>query len=224
MKSLFLQNMSHDVRTPLNAIVGFSQLLGLPEEYLEEGDKDKFVSYITNNSNVLMMLVDDILNMSDVESGNYKIVKQQAYVNEICRMCQKTVEYRLQPGVVLDFTTDATDEMSVKTDPRRVQQILTNFLTNACKHTLSGQIIIDCNSTFDPDKILFSVTDTGPGIPPEKREKIFERFTKLDAYVDGAGIGLNICTTLAQKLGAEVRLDPTYTTGARFILAIPKNA
>jgi len=222
MKSLFLQNMSHDIRTPLNAIVGFAQLLGLPDGFLEEGEKEKFTTYITNNSNVLMMLVDDILNMSDVESGKYNISIKPGQCNELCRQTLKSVEYRVQPGVDLTFTTDTEESYLLETDERRVQQILTNFLTNACKHTTNGEINLDCSVNKDPDYVLFSVTDTGDGVPPEKAEKIFERFTKLNAYVEGAGIGLNICTTLAEKLGAKVSLDQDYKDGARFILAVPK--
>jgi len=221
MKSRFLQNMSHDVRTPLNAIVGFSQLLSLPEGMISDEERNEYQSFISSNANILMMLVDDILNMSDVESGNYKINKTPGNCNELCRQTIKSVEYRVQPGVELSFTSEVDDTFLINTDERRVQQVLTNFLTNACKHTESGTINLHCCLNEDTTKVNFIVTDTGEGIPEDKSEKIFERFTKLDAYVEGAGIGLNICTTIAAKLGGGVSLDKTYTDGARFILTIP---
>ncbi|MCQ2147268.1 MAG: HAMP domain-containing histidine kinase [Bacteroidales bacterium] len=221
MKSKFIQNMSHDVRTPLNAIVGFSQLLSLPDGMISDEEKIEYQSFISNNANVLMMLVDDVLNLSDVESGNYKISKAPGPCNELCRHTIKSVEYRVQPGVELTFTSDVEDSFQVNTDERRVQQVLTNFLTNACKHTFKGSINLHCRLSEDKNSVQFLVTDTGEGIPAEKAEKIFERFTKLDAYVEGAGIGLNICTTIASNLGGEVSLDKTYSDGARFILTIP---
>ncbi|MCR5003393.1 MAG: HAMP domain-containing histidine kinase [Bacteroidales bacterium] len=220
-KTVFLQNMSHEIRTPMNAIVGFSQLLALPDGYSTEEEKKEYAGYIQNNAKMLMMLIDDILDIADAEHGNYRIDLSDASCNEICTSAMKSVEFRVPPGVDMNFKTDLPDDYKVHTDSRRVQQVLINYLTNACKHTLQGEIKVRCSSTENPGCITFSVTDTGTGIPPDMAENIFERFTKLDSFVQGSGLGLNICRTVAQKLGAQVKLDTTYTKGARFLFILP---
>ncbi len=220
MKSRFIQNMSHDIRTPLNAIVGFSQLLGLPDGSLTPEEKEEYSDHIANNSNMLMMLVDDILNISDVENGNYKITRRDVKCNELCANTLKSVEYRVPAGVKLYYTSDVTDEETIYTDGRRVQQVLINFLTNACKHTSEGEIRLDCHVHESEDFIHFSVIDTGEGVDPSMADDIFQRFTKLTT-VEGAGLGLNICSTIAKKLGGSVSFDKTYTGGAKFDFYIP---
>lgn len=223
MKSRFLQNMSHDVRTPLNAIVGFSQLLALPDGALTPEEKEEFSGHIANNSNMLMMLVDDILNISDIENGNYRITPRPVFCNELCNNTLKSVEYRVPANVKCYFTSDAADNETIVTDGRRVQQVLINFLTNACKHTTEGEIQLVCNIHKDPKRILFSVIDTGEGINPEFIDDLFERFAK-DGVVEGSGLGLNICKTISQRLGGDVSYDPSYTNGAKFDFYIPKPA
>lgn len=123
-------------------------------------------------------------------------------------------------GVELKFSSDFDDSVMITTDARRVQQILVNFLTNACKNTTEGFIELSCTGVEDSGKITFAVTDTGTGIPEDKQKEIFERFIKLDKYKQGAGLGLNICKTIAEKLGAEISLDSTYKDGARFLLTL----
>ena len=220
-KTAFVQNMSHEVRTPLNAIVGFSQLLGLPAEVVSDKEREEYSSYVLDNSNILTMLIDDILNASDIETGNYRIDKSMSPCNDIVRSAMKTVEYRVPPEVRLYYTTEVDDDYRVLTDPRRVQQILINFLTNACKHTEKGSIHVNLSLTENPDAITFSVADTGTGVPADQAENIFERFVKLDTFVQGTGLGLNICRTLSEKLGGKVALDTSYTDGARFTFVLP---
>ena len=220
LKTQFVQNMSHEIRTPLNAIVGFAQLLALPDGFNSEEEKAQYSEYINNNSNMLMMLIDDILDISDAENGNYKIAMEDTPCNFICRSAIKSVDYRTPPGVEMIFTTEVDDSYTVNTDPRRAQQVIINYLTNACKHTEKGSITVHCSTSENPGHVTFSVTDTGCGVPPEMAENIFERFTKLDAFKQGAGLGLNICSTIAQKMGAEVKLDTSYTEGARFIFIV----
>jgi len=219
MKSYFVQNMSHDVRTPINAIVGFSQLLGLPDGMLSEEEKAEYNTYIGNNAEMLMMLVEDVLNMSDVEAGIYKIEMKEAGCNEICNTAIKCTDMRVQPGVNMYYTSEVDDDYKVYTDPRRCVQILINYLTNACKHTMQGEIHVHCSLSENPGRVTFSVTDTGDGVPEDFRTNLFERYSRLDVN-DSHGIGLNICITLANKLGAEVKLDSTYTDGARFLLIV----
>lgn len=221
MKTEFIQNMSHEIRTPLNAIVGFSQLLSLPDGFLTEEEKSSYSSYVTNNSNMLTMLIDDILNLSDVENGLYSMKMTHFHINSLCSMALKTVEYRVVPGVRLYFTTELTDNDLLYSDERRVQQVLVNFLSNACKHTERGEIHMHASLAGNPGMLSISVTDTGTGVPAGKEEEIFERFTKLDNYKQGTGLGLNICRIIADKLGGRVYLDKSYRNGARFIFEIP---
>ena len=219
MKTLFVQNMSHEIRTPMNAIIGFAQLLGLPDGYNTEEEKAEYLSYVMNNSHLLTMLIGDILSLSDMENGNYVLNIEPCNLNEICRMAIKSTDNRVQPGVVMSFETSLPEELRIETDGMRVQQILINYLTNACKHTSEGSIVLKAEAS--QEQILFSVTDTGPGVPAEKAEEIFKRFVKLNDFVQGTGLGLSICHTLAEKLGGHVWLDTSYTGGARFMFTIP---
>ena len=221
MKTMFVQNMSHEIRTPLNAIVGFSQLLALPDGVISEEEKSKYGEYIMTNSNMLTMLVDDILNLSDVESGNYRVTLSRAKCNAPVEAAMKTAELRVPAGVRMYFTTEVDDDYEIVTDVHRVQQVLVNYITNACKHTKEGEIHIHCSVKERPGYITYSVTDTGEGIPEEKAEEIFERFTKLNAFAQGTGLGLSICRMIAAKLNGVVKLDTSYKNGARFIFQIP---
>lgn len=219
-KTKFLHNMSHEIRTPLNAMFGFSQLLGMPDGSWTEEEKAQYNSYIFNSYKMLEMLIGDILDIADSEHGNYRIEIADANINEIGRTAITSVEFRVPAGVNMYYTTDFADDYSIKSDSRRIQQILVNYLTNACKHTQQGEIHLHCSSTEHPGKITYSVTDTGRGVPKEMAEVIFNRFTKLNQFVQGSGLGLNICQTIADKLNGEVYLDTSYTNGARFVFVL----
>lgn len=221
MKTMFVQNMSHEVRTPLNAIVGFAQLLSLPDGVLTEEEKLKYTDYVMTSSDLLVMLVDDILSISDVESGNYRVTFGKTSCNEAVRSAMKTAELRVPGGVNMYFTTELDDSFEVVTDRKRVIQILVNYLTNACKHTKKGEIHVHASLKETPGYVTFSVADTGSGVPVEQAEAIFERFTKLDNFTPGTGLGLSICRMIAKKLHGVVKLDTSYTGGARFIFTIP---
>ena len=223
MKTTFVQNMSHEIRTPLNAIVGFSQLLTLPSGVLSEEEKENYGEYIRTNSDMLTMLIDDILNLSDVESGNYHVHLAPANVNAPAIAAMKTAELRVPEGVNMYYTTEVDDDFSTMTDVHRVQQVLINYITNACKHTKEGEIHIHCSLSERAGYVTYSVTDTGVGVPADKAEEIFQRFTKLDAFAQGTGLGLSICRMIAAKLNGVVKLDTSYTKGARFIFQIPAN-
>jgi len=219
-KTMFLQNMSHEIRTPLNAMFGFSQLLGLPDGSWTQQEKDQFNSYIFNSYNVLEMLIGDIIDIADSEHGNYRIEIDSVDVNAVCNNALMSVEMRVPTGVKLYFTSELEDGYLVKTDGRRIQQVLINYLTNACKHTHEGEIHLHCSKTEHPGKLAFSVTDTGSGVPADKADVIFNRFTKLNNFVQGSGLGLNICQMIADKLNGKVFLDKNYTKGARFVFII----
>lgn len=219
-KTKFLQNMSHEIRTPLNAMFGFAQLLGLPDGACTPEEKEQYNAYIYNAYKMLDMLVSDIIDIADSEHGNYRIEITDVPLNETCTNALRSVEFRVPAGVRLYMTSDFPDSHVIKSDERRIQQLLINYLTNACKNTQKGEIHLHISSTEHPGKVTFSVMDTGRGVPPEKAEAIFTRFTKLNQFVQGSGLGLSICQTIAEKLGGEVYLDTTYTNGARFVFVI----
>ena len=221
-KNRFVQNMSHEVRTPLNAIVGFSQLLSLPDDVLSPQEKQEFSNHIMNNTKILIMLLEDILNTTDMEKGEYKITYEEGEVHFICRAAITSSEHRLHSGVEMFYEPESEEPFTFRTDPQRVQQILINLLTNACKHTSKGQIILASSLTAKPGFVTFTVTDTGPGVPADQAEAIFDRFTKLNGFVQGTGLGLSICREIATLMGANVYLDTAYTGGgARFIFEVP---
>ena len=222
LKTAFIQNMSHEVRTPLNSIIGFSQLLCLPDDSVTEEEKSEYLSYVMNNSQLLTVMVNDMLGIAEMENGNYVTHKAPTNLNEMARQAIKAVEYRVPPGVEIVRVFSLEEDARYITDGMRVQQILINFLTNACKHTTSGKIVFGSSLMENPGYITFYVADTGPGVPADKAESIFDRFVKLDSHKQGAGLGLSICRMVAKNLDGKVWLDTSYTEGARFILAIPK--
>ena len=219
-KTMMLQNMTHEIRTPLNAMFGFSQLLCMPDTTVTEEQKLEYFNYIYNSFNMLSMLVDDVMDIVDAEHGNYRIQKSPFMVNDVCRNAVQMAEMRLQAAVKLYFTSDVADDYTLDSDGRRIQQVLVNFLTNACKHTLKGEIHLHVSTSENPGRLTFSVTDTGEGVAPEAAKDIFQRYKKAHNNVQGSGIGLHICSIIAEKLGAEIKLDQNYTNGARFLFII----
>ena len=221
-KTRFVQNMSHEVRTPLNAIVGFSQLLSLPDGSFPEEEKQEFAGHIVNNTKMLTMLLDDILHVSAMDSGNYRITYEDGEMHYMAQAAISSAEHRLKPGVRMYYDPETTEPHTFITDPHRVQQILINLLTNACKHTTEGEIRLTSSLTQNPGFVTYAIEDTGSGIPPEQADTIFVRFTKLNDFVQGMGLGLSICRDIAQRMNARVYLDTTYTGGARFVLELPR--
>lgn len=219
-KTMMLQNMTHEIRTPLNAMFGFSQLLCMPDGSISDEQKSEYFNYIYNSFNMLSMLIDDVMDIADAEHGNYRIQISRFNVNKVCRNAMQMAEIRLLAGVKMYFTSDVSDDYTMESDSRRIQQLLVNILTNACKHTTKGEIHLHLSTTENPGKLTFSVTDTGDGIPEDMRDGIFERYKKANNSVQGSGLGLHICSTIAKKLGAEIKLDDTYKNGARFLFII----
>ena len=219
-KTMMLQNMTHEIRTPLNALYGFSQLLCMPDGSYTEDEKSEFYNYIYNSFNMLSMIVDDVLDLTDVEHGNYRVQKTRFAVNRVCRDSIQMAELRKQGPVDMYFTSDFADDYMIESDSRRIQQVLVNLLTNACKHTLKGEIHLNLSAIETPGHLTFSVTDTGEGIPVGKSKEIFQRYKKANNLVQGSGLGLHICCTIAKRLGAEIKLDESYTDGARFLMIL----
>lgn len=221
MKDAFIHNMSHEIRTPLNAIVGFAQIITMPDLPLEPEEKEQYKNLICHNADLLTTLVNDILDLAALESGKYSINKQPFYCNELCQMTIASVKHRCPSNVNLYFTTTISDDFRIISDEKRIRQVLINFLSNALKHTEQGEIHLHTTLTDDAERIVFSVTDTGPGIPADKIPVLFDRFVKLNTNKPGTGLGLNICRVIANLLGGEVSFDNTYTNGSRFIFTLP---
>lgn len=221
MKSMFVQNVSHEIRTPLNAIVGFADLLANPDMELGNDEKMEFNKIIHTNTELLTGLVNDILVLSELQSGKAKTTIAKVNCNSLCKQAIDTVMHRKPEGVEFRFTTDAADDFEIETDSRRLSQVVINFLTNAAKYTTEGSITLDCSTKKQPGQVVFSVTDTGCGIPLDKQAQIFDRFEKLDDFHQGMGLGLNICAMIADLLDGEIGIDKDYTDGARFYISIP---
>jgi signal transduction histidine kinase len=221
MKTVFVQNMSHEIRTPLNAIVGFSAVLTDPSFNLPQEERKDLGDRIAQNSDLLTTLINDILDLSNLESGKYMMELAPVAVNSIVSNAIDTVMYRKPADVNLHFDSDAADDFMINTDAMRVQQVIINFLTNAEKNTDHGEITLHCSVKEHPGFVTFSVEDTGIGVPPEEAEHIFERFAKLDNFKQGSGLGLSICSVISDRLGGHVFLDTTYKGGARFVFEVP---
>ena len=220
LKNDFIQNMSHEIRTPLNAIVGFSQMLSDPQMdgLISPEEKQEYGALIKANTNMMTSLVEDILSLSDIENGHYKMQTNEYCLNAMCQFSVDTTRIRCHKNVKMYYTSDVNDEYKVFTDSHRVQQVVMNMLTNSCKHTNEGEIHLHCAVNEPKERIIFSVTDTGKGVPPEMAEEIFERFKKLDTFVQGTGLGLSISRIIAELLEGRIYLDTTYTAGgARFV-------
>lgn len=221
MKTMFIQNMSHEIRTPLNAIVGFSQILAECSDDITEEEKHDFSNRIEQSSDLILNIINDILDLSSIESGHYKMQLESAKANDMCRLALVNVKERVPHGVELEFTSDVDNEYAIVTDSKRVVQVIINFLTNACKNTTEGSIHLYCSSAENDGYLSFIVADTGIGVAPDKMDVIFERFNKLDDLKQGAGLGLSICSIITERLGGLIYIDKNYTHGARFVFAIP---
>lgn len=218
MKSEFIQNMSHEIRTPLNSIVGFSQILS---SYFSDNDDTKeYAHIIEQNSTSLLQLVNDVLDLSYLDGEREIPAQSIAEITGVCQTCIDQVRSKLKPDVRLIFTPER-ENFTMQTNPDRISQILMNLLQNAAKFTQEGSVTLTYHIREEEKVILFSVTDTGIGIPADKQEAVFERFTKLDSFVPGTGLGLSISRLIAEKMGGSLLIDSTYTTGCRFILTLP---
>ena len=221
-KTVFFENMSHEIRTPLNAIVGFSEVLNSGEDLgLTKEEREEYLGLIFKNSDLLTTLVNDVLDLSRLESNHYSLSFSQVSLNELCNVAFKNIASRVPDGVTTILQVPTSCDDIFYTDYNRVQQILTNFLTNACKYTEQGSITLGYSFLPNGD-VEFYVEDTGSGIPKEKADEVFVRFGKLDDFKQGTGLGLNICLRLAHLLTGNIYLDTNYTPGARFVFVHPR--
>lgn len=218
-KNMFLSNMSHEVRTPLNAIVGFSAVLTDEDESFDDESRREFSEIIKVNSFQLLKLINDILDFSDFENDNITFNIRTHDAVKLCNEVVETVMASRKLEVEMRFDTDLSVLM-LDTDDARLRQVLINLLVNAAKFTEQGSIVLELKMA-DAGTALFSVTDTGYGIPPEKQHLIFERFEKLNDFVQGSGLGLSICQLIVKYMNGKLWVDSGYTRGARFCFTHP---
>ena len=218
-KNMFLSNMSHEVRTPLNAIVGFSAVLTDEDESFDDESRREFSEIIKVNSFQLLKLINDILDFSDFENDNITFNIRTHDAVKLCNEVVETVMASRKLEVEMRFDTDLSVLM-LDTDDARLRQVLINLLVNAAKFTEQGSIVLELKMA-DAGTALFSVTDTGCGIPPEKQHLIFERFEKLNDFVQGSGLGLSICQLIVKYMNGKLWVDSGYTRGASFCFTHP---
>lgn len=216
-KSIFLSNMSHEIRTPLNALSGFSALL--TEEGLDDSTRRQCTDIIQQNSELLLKLINDVIDLSSLEFGKMQFSIAEHDAVATCRNVTDTVGKVKQTQAELLFET-SLEELYIETDDSRLQQVLINLLINATKFTPDGNITLKLEKQSE-EMALFSVTDTGCGIPKEKQASIFQRFEKLDENAQGSGLGLSICQLIIEHIGGKIWIDPDYTGGSRFVFTHP---
>lgn len=218
LKSAFLANMSHEIRTPLNAIVGFSDVLASGGS--SEDEQQGYVDIIKTNSDLLLRLINDILDVSRLEADRVTFTFEECDVVPLCQRVLASVSQARKSENEFIFECDR-ESMDMRTDTQRLQQVIINLLSNADKFTRNGKITLGLKVDEKQREVLFSVSDTGTGIPLEKQKLVFERFEKLNEYVQGTGLGLSICKLTVEKWGGEIWVDPGYTDGARFVFTHP---
>lgn len=215
LKSAFLANMSHEIRTPLNAIVGFSSLLTSTENAAE---KELYNSLIGHNNKLLLNLINDVIDLSKIESGYLELRPDWVNLTELLDESVAEYAHQVPSGVELLTNYPAHDSL-VELDKLRIKQILSNFLSNALKNTATGHVEVFYE--VDHQSVRIGVKDTGRGIPQNMLEKIFERFEKLDSFAQGAGLGLPICKLIVEKMNGRILVDSQLGIGTTFIIELP---
>ena len=219
LKSAFLANMSHEIRTPLNAIVGFSSLLA---ETDSRSERQEYIKIVQENNELLLQLISDILDLSKIEAGTFNFVYTNVDVNETCSEIIKSMGMKVGKGVELIFE-EPFPECYIYTDKNRFTQVISNFINNALKFTQQGSITLGYEQVSH-QKIKFYVRDTGMGIPEEKQKSVFERFVKLNTFVQGTGLGLSICKSIVSQMGGEIGVDSAEGIGSCFWFTHPYHA
>ena len=215
LKSAFLANMSHEIRTPLNAIVGFSHLIAESENTEE---RHTFYEIVEANNERLLQLINEILDLSKIESGIIEFTSAPVNIHSLCKEVYDAHVFRTPQGVKLIYEP-SENGLVIETDKNRVFQVFSNLIGNAFKFTKAGSI--SYGYKLVNKQVVFHVTDTGTGIEPEKIERVFERFAKLNNYAQGTGLGLSICKTIVERLGGEISVSSVVGKGTTFTFTLP---
>ena len=216
LKSAFLANMSHEIRTPLNAIVGFSSLLVETED---PDEKQEYSKMVEENNDLLLQLISDILDLSKIEAGTFDFKLRELDLNTLCGDVARSMRLRVKPGVELLFEPTLPSCIIVS-DPNRLHQVISNFVSNASKFTTMGSIRIGYDKP-DAGRLRIYVSDTGIGIAPEACKKVFDRFIKLNSFVQGTGLGLSISKSIIEQLGGTIGVDSELGKGSTFWFTLP---
>lgn len=218
-KTAFIRSMTHEIRTPLNAISGFSQIMAMTENELTSEERIDISQRIMDGTRMLTNILDDLILISDYESRTEPLAVEDCLIASIADQAVDAVSPLVAEGVTIESKLSIAQELILKTNSLAIQNVLARLLANAAKFTTEGHITL--TTTFDGQKLHFAVSDSGPGIPEDKREYIFERFAKLDSFSQGAGLGLTVARLLAKHLGGTLTLDANYSGGAKFDFIIP---
>ena len=215
LKESFLANMSHEIRTPLNAIIGFSDLLLQPDADFTEEDKKLFADTIHTNNDLLLKLINDILDVSRIESGQMDLVIKAWSVRDIMERIYHTFEVQMPKHLAFNFVQPEEDVL-IEVDESRLRQVIGNFLTNAGKFTPKGSVTLGWIKDMQTGKVELYVEDTGIGLSEEDRKMVFSRFYKKDEFKQGTGLGLSICKAIVVRLGGSIKVTSELGKGSRF--------
>ena len=219
MKTAFIQNVSHEVRTPLNIITGFAQVISDPQLDANPDERSHIALMMQRSTRQVTMLIDEVLGLSLIDSTEQWAKDDLCHVNDQLRTLLEEYRNLTEDGVTLQLDTTLPDDLTLRTNANMLRRLVSCLLDNAVKYTTAGHITLRARQT---DGLLeLQVEDTGCGIPANQAEHIFERFVKLDDFKEGLGLGLSLCRKLAEQLGGQTKLDTTYTDGARFIVTLP---
>lgn len=224
MKDSFIEHVSHEIRTPLNVITGYAQIITNPRYHLTDEQRNRFVNDINKNTTEITYIVNELLEVAQDESRQYYQKEDIIAVNEFCKKLLKKAEKWNKQQLSLQFETALDDSYTLRSNNVILEKILLQLLNNAIKFTKEGRVELDVHQSPDHGVLRFVITDTGIGIAEEHRERIFERFFKVDTFKQGFGLGLTMSRKMATQLGGSLNLDTTYTNGARFILTLSVNA
>ena len=219
MKTAFIKNVSHEVRTPLNIISGFAQVISNPDLASGIEDRKKIADMMQDNARIITSLIDEMLELSESESSKNVIKEDQVEVNKVLRDLMHEYEGRTSKETVLRFESSLSDDYVITTNKLMLKRIVSSLVDNAIKNTSKGTVTL--KAAADKEDLTLIVEDTGKGIPAKEAEHIFERFFKIDSFKEGLGLGLPLCRSMTERLGGTVRLDTEYKTGARFIVTLP---
>ena len=222
MKTAFIQNVSHEVRTPLNIISGFSQIIAMPELTNNSEERQHMAQMMQKNCHQITSLIDEMLELSFSETTEDAVKEDTVEVNDMLRDLLQENQPLVNAGTNLDFQTTINDDFALTTNQIMLRRAISTLIDNAIKNTQEGTITL--KTSVLGDQLIIAVEDTGSGIPDDEAEHIFERFVKLDAFKEGLGLGLTLCRTLINRLGGKVLLDKTFKgPGSRFVITLPIN-
>ena len=222
MKTAFVQHISHEIRTPLNIITGFAQVVSNPDYELSKEDRNRIMADISHNTTEITNFVNELLELSESESQSVYQLDDDVDVPTICQEAIEASETANQGRLVLSVNSELPEGYRLKSNAAAIRKILDRLMSNALKFTVNGSVTIRLKS--EKGQLKIEVEDTGKGIPHDQQERVFERFYKIDSFVQGMGLGLTVARRSAQLLGGTLTIDPTYTTGCRFVITLPENS